>query len=236
MRKILIFLLSFSFFSPLLAQGNSIPKSSKVQALEELPDILPDSIKYRFPLFNGLSVTVNIFDPVMEAVKLKHASYEATLTANLHHRFFPQISVGMGHSKDEDDYGLRFKTHLSPFMKVGMLYNFKYNDYRPQNFYYALLRYGMSKFKADIENISFTDGYWADYEKDCVRDIEYTCHWIEVGGGIQVHLMKHLALGWEVTLRPMITSGDNYYGRPDFTPGYGRSRFAFAFNIIYDIF
>ena len=237
MKRILILLLSINLAVLAYAQGNSIPKSSKARAMEEvLPEILPDSVKYRYPLFNGLNVSVNIFDPVMELFTRDRANYEATVTADIFHRFFPQISVGAGHCNQANEYGLRFSSKMSPFFKIGMLYNFNYNDTRPENFYYILARYGMSKSTADFENLTYTDGYWNDYGPTDISGLEYPCHWVEVGGGIKVKITGPVSMGWEATLRPLLSKGEAKNGNPYFVPGKGTGKFCFAFHLYYDIF
>lgn len=97
MKKVLTFILSISIAVSAFAQGNSIPKSSKLA--EELPEILPDSVKYRYPLINGVSITANIFDPIMALFAMDHANYEVTGTLDLHHRFslnsLPDLATAM---------------------------------------------------------------------------------------------------------------------------------------------
>lgn len=237
MKRILILLLSINLSLIALAQGNSIPKGSKANAqAEALPEILPEGVKYRYPMFNGLSVSVNAFDPVMELFKWEHANYEAVATVDLYHRFFPQVVVGMGHCNQENDYGVKFRSKAAPFVKVGMLYNFKYNELKPEDFYYVVFRYGMSKSSADIKNLTFTDGYWKDYGPADIDNQEYKCHWIEIGGGIKVKVTGPISLGWELTLRPLIAKGEAKGGNPYFVPGLGTGKFNFGFNIYYDIF
>ena len=238
MNRLLILLLSINLAVGAMAQGRSIPTTSEVQEVQAsvLPEILPDSVKYRFPLFNGLSVSTNLFDPVMNLFKWDRANYEATVTADIHHRFFPQFTMGMGVCDEVSDDGVKYSIKAAPFFKVGMLYNFKYNDYRPDNFYYLLFRYGFSKSTADIENMHYTDGYWPEYGPTSVTGQDYPCHWIEIGGGIKVKIAGPVSLGWELTLRPLLSKGDAKYGDPYFVPGKGASKFAFAFNLYYEIF
>lgn len=237
MKRVLILLLSINLAIFAFAQGNSIPKSSKVNVQEEiLPEELPDSVRYRYPLFNGISVSVSIFDPVMEVFKWNHANYQAMVTADLYHRFFPQVAVGIGHSDEVSNDGIKYTSKAAPFFKIGMLYNFNYNDTKPENFYYVVARYGMSKSTADIENLHYTDGYWNEFGPANVTGLEYPCHWAEIGGGIKVKLTGPISLGWEFTYRPLISKGEAKNGNPYFVPGKGAGNFGFDFNIYYNIF
>lgn len=229
--------MSISLASICFAQGNSIPKSKEAKAQEiKDPEALPEGVKYRYKTFNGLNVSVNIFDPVMELMTWDHANYEATVTADIHHRFMPQVSVGLGHCDQLSDDEVRFKTKMSPFFKVGIIYNFKYNDTNPLFYYYVLARYGCSKSTADISNLTYTDGYWDEYGPTSIKSQDYKCHWLEIGGGIKTHITGPISMGWELTFRPMLTCGDDKNGKPYFAPGYGASKLNFAFNLYYDIF
>lgn len=237
MKRILILLLSINIATICFAQGNSIPKSSKAKAQEAaLPEELPDSVQYRYQLFNGLSVSANLFDPVMNLFKWDHANYEVTLTADIHHRFFPQVTVGMGYCNETSDDGLKYSSSMKPSLKVGMLYNFQYNSTKPDNFYYVVCRYGLSKSTADIENLFFTDGYWDNYGPAEIKGQDYFCHWLEIGGGIKVKIAGPFSLGWELCLKPMLSKGKCESGNPYFVPGYGTSKFGFGFHLYYDIF
>ena len=240
MNRVLILLLSINLAIGAFAQGRSIPTTKKVQEVQaaELPDILPDTVRYRFPLWNGLSVSTNLFDPVMNLFKWDRANYDVTITADLYHRFFPQVSVGVGHCDEVSDDGVKYSCGVSPFFKVGMLYNFKYNEptRKAEDFYYLLFRYGFSKSTADIENMHYTDGYWDEFGPTSVTGQDYACHWIEIGGGIKVKITGPISLGWELTFRPLLAKGEAKYGKPYFVPGKGASRLSFAFNIHYDIF
>ena len=236
--------------SHLLAQGRSIPVSSEVKAEEqkELPIELPDGQKYRYRLFNGLNVSVDILDPVLHAFAFEHASYEAQIMADLHHRFFPMASFGMGIADETSDNGLEFgtgskqeftfKSDLAPFGKVGFAYNFDYNSTRPQDYYLAFLRYGIAYNKADITNLYYADELWGAMGPIYISDQEYTTQWVEVGGIIKVQIVKHISLGWDLYLKVKVSQSGTHYGKPYFVPGYGtnKSFLGFSFRLYYDIF
>lgn len=222
----------------LQAQGSTIPRSSQIQSTDTLAAELPEGVKYRYPLFNGLSVSVNIFEPVMELFVNEYASYEAMVTCDFHHRFLPQLVAGIGHCDETSDDLVRYHVKPTPYFKLGMAYNFKYNDVRPNDFYTAFVRYGFSSSKADIENLTYTDGYWDEFGPANIMGEKYTCHWIEIGASIKVQVASHLSMGWDLYFKPLLYDGDSRYGDPHFVPGYGKntSNLGFAFHVFYDIF
>ena len=234
----------------LLAQGRSIPVSSEVKAEEqkELPELLPEGQKYRYRLFNGLNVSVDILDPVLYAAAFEHASFEAQLMADFHHRFFPMASFGMGIADETSDNGLEygtgkkqeftFKSDLAPFGKVGFAYNIDYNSTRPNDLYLIFLRYGLAFNKADITNLYYADELWGSLGPIAINDQEYTTQWVEVGGMVKVQIVKHISLGWDLYFKVKVTQSGTQYGAPFFVPGYGpnKSHVGFSFRLYYDIF
>jgi hypothetical protein len=243
-------LLVWSSSPELLAQGRSIPVSSEVKAeeLKELPQELPEGQKYRYRLFNGLDVSVDILDPVLHLFTFDHASYEAQLMADFHHRFFPMASFGMGLANETSDNGLEFgtgakqefnfKSNLAPFGKVGFAYNFDYNSTRPHDLYLVFLRYGLAFNKADITNLYYADELWGALGPISINDQEYTTQWIELGGMIKVQIVKHISLGWDLYFKFKLSQSGTHFGTPYFVPGYGpnKSHLGFSFRIYYDIF
>lgn len=252
-RSLLILLILLSICSlqvpVLMAQGRTIPRSSEVEDRNAtIFDELPEGQKYRYPFFNGLNVSVDIFDPVMSLFYLDHASYEAQAMVDLHHRFFPMFSMGMGYadetSNNGNDYGtdqkheLTFKSDLSPFFKLGLGYNLDYNSTRPSDHYMIFMRYGYAHSQADITNLYYADDMWGAYGPASILDQTYNTHWVEAGMMLKVQLMRHVSLGWDLYWKVGIAQTGTRQGKPTFVPGYGSSdsSFGFAFRIYYDIF
>lgn len=240
MKRILILLLSINLCCAIgWAQGASIPKNSEAKAQEmTLPEELPDSVKYRYPLFNGLSLSVNLFPPVMQVFGKDYCSYEAMITADIHHRFMPQVAAGIGSCNELSDNGYRYKSQMTPFFKVGMVYNFQFNEYKyGRDFYAAFIRYGYGYSKADITGLTYNDGFWNEYGPADIRDQKFHSHWLELGAMIKVEVVKHISLGWDISFKPFLSKGGNEYANPYYVPGYGAtsSKIGMAFNLYWDI-
>ncbi len=225
------------------AQGRSIPRGSEAQqetsADAGKAEPLPEGQTYRYPLLNGLEVAFDLSGPVMEIFANDYGEYAIRTTLDLHHRFLPQLVLGIGHCNEtaEDSY-YSYKVNPSFFFKAGFGYNFKYNDTRPDDFYWIFARYGFSSFKADILNLTFNDGYWEILGPTDLTGLDFTCHWLEIGGGIHVQVWKQWSLGWEIWYKTFVNKGKNPNGDPYYVPGYGttKSHIGFTFNISYDIF
>ncbi len=236
---------------PLLAQGRSIPKGSQARAEESislLDEELPEGQKYRYPLFNGLNVSIDIFDPLYDLFLANHASYEAQAMVDLHHRFFPMASFGMGYAEEKSNNGIEFstgkkqeftfKSDMSPFLKLGMAYNMRYNSTKPDDLYLIFARYGFAHNTADLTNIYYASSYWDDTHLPDMLDQSYTTQWIEAGVMLKVQLIKHVSLGWDLYAKIKLSQSGTEHGKPAFVPGYGdcSSIFGFNFRVYYDIF
>ena len=226
------------------AQGRSIPRGTETDMAAEADaeTVLPlaPGQQYRYPLLNGLTVSVDVLSPLLELFSNGYADYEARATLDLHHRFLPQAVFGVGHCAETADDGYSYRVAATPYGKLGIGYIFRYNDAHARDFYYAVLRYGFSTSRADMEDLTYTDGYWPDYGPVDVLGVRYNCHWLELGGGIQVHIARRVSLGWEVWYKNLLSAGSarDTHGRPYFVPGYGTTagHLGFQFNVHCRIF
>ena len=170
------------------------------------------------------------------------------LTLDLHHRFLPQFSAGAGYcdTKSKDiGYtnskgrfeGMRYHSKMRPFFKAGMLYNFKYNELKADDFYGAVLRFGYAYSEADVTNMSYTDAVWGNVGPLDVTKMQFHSVWMEVGGFIKVQVKRHFSMGWDLTYRPFLHKGKDHYGKPYFVPGYGTTTgpFGLGFHLYYDL-
>ena len=107
---------------------------------------------YLYPLFNSLSVNVNILDGITNLFGQSYGNYEIAAELDLHNRFFPVWEIGIGHA-DNTPEGLNFTYRIKTlYNRVGMNYNFGYNK-TAMSFFYIGIRYGFSFFTYNIDNI-----------------------------------------------------------------------------------
>lgn len=252
-------MLALVFTTTLPALGQNIPKGKEAREAEaakkaeEEETPLPEGQKYRYPLFNGLNLSIDVMDVMLRAFGTGYGSHEAQIMADFHHRYFPMFAMGMGQANTTSDNGLNFidgylydhdvkqehtfKTNWAPYFKIGCGYNLKYNFFRPNDFYMLFMRYGFSAYTASIENLMFTDGTWATYNSEDLTDISYNMHWIEFGALIKVQVAKRVSMGWDVYYKLPVSEKKSRYGDPYYTPGFGvhNNHVGFLFKIYYNI-
>jgi hypothetical protein len=215
-------------------QGATIPRGSSHEAQTETQSEvnaeLPEGVKYRYPLLYGLNLSVNLFEPVMSVFRNNYASYEATAQLDLHHRYLPEVTVGVGKCDDTSDDLVGYKTGLSPYFKLGAALNLKYNDVEPNYYYFVVMRYGYSHSTADITNMTYTDGYWNEFGPADILDQTFNAHWLELGFGIQVKIWRRFSMGWDIYYKPLLSDGATKLASPYYIPGYGVTNIHFGLN------
>ncbi|MCR5361573.1 MAG: DUF6048 family protein [Bacteroidales bacterium] len=226
----------------LLAQGSSIPTTSAVKEQRAEGDAtasatLPEGQKYRYATFNAMSVSFNLFPPVMNLFGKDYGSYEGTLTIDLHRRFFPQATAGVGYCNAESDDFVRYHSKMRPFLKAGMLYNFKYNEPAADDIWGVLMRVGYAYSEADVSNLYYTDAFWGETGPMSIDGMKFHSVWMELGGFIKVQISKHLSAGWDLSWKPFLHRGSVRQGKPYFVPGYGvtTSQIGMGFHVYFDL-
>lgn len=188
-----------------------------------------------YPLLNGLTLNVNILDGVTKLFGQTYGNYEIAAALDLHNRFFPVWEVGIGYA-DNTPEGLNFtyRTHPSLYNRVGMNYNFGYNN-DAMSFFYIGLRYGFSIFSYDIDNITMESSYWDETESLQIKGQHSWAHWGELLGGLRVQVYKNFYMGWTVRYRMVFGYKKNAASEPWFIPGLGpkSSPFGFTYTIGY---
>lgn len=184
----------------------------------------------------SLSVSFDAFPAPTQIFGSGRASYGGMLTVGIRNRFYPQVAAGVGFADTESADMVRYRCNLSPYFKVGMAYNFRYADGKP-DFYGAFMRLGYSHANASVRNLYYTDGYWPEQGPLTLDGLDSNSVWLEVGGFIKVQVMEHLSLGWDLSFAPFLHKGKTPVGEPYFVPGYGTttSMLCFAFNVYFDL-
>lgn len=192
--------------------------------------------RHHFPLFNGLSVGINVADQAMRLFGQDYGAYEGVVEANLHNRFFPEWSFGVGSANHTTDAELHYRGKPAIFNRIGMSYNFSYNKLTPGQIMIGV-RYGFSAYSADITNASFNDGYWDPIPGIELLDQKFKSHWIELNAGIRVQVWKNISMGWMAQFKPLLREGASFNASPWYIPGYGvnGSGFGLSYNIYYTL-
>ena len=199
--------------------------------------LLPKPPKMKYPLLNGITVGVNILDPVLRAFGQKYGGADASVSVNLHNRYFPTFEFGMGTASDTPSHSnYTYKTPLAPYFRIGADYNFIYNS-NPDYKFFAGVRYGFSPFKFTISDVTVNDDYWGSSTTFTAPQASVTAGWIEVNIGLRIRIVSQLSLGWQLKFHSMLHQSHPSVGDAWYIPGYGtqNSSLAASFSIYYTL-
>lgn len=195
-----------------------------------------------YPLYNGVNIGVNFADGIMMAIGQKYAGFDVHANVSLHNWFFPTVEFGLGFAKNSPEEGnFTYTGKLSPYLKLGLNYNFLYKS-NPDYQAYIGLRLGMSSFNYDITDITINSPYWHQTEKTELLNQHSFALYGEALAGLQVKIWKHFSMGWSIRYHfKFHTSlpeplGQGAGSNPWYIPGYGtNSPLSLSFSLIWNI-
>ena len=188
------------------------------------------------PRWNGISVSANLSGAFL-AVVSSYGEYEGAVRANLYGRYFPIVEAGIGASDHTDDAtDLHYHTS-SPFIRVGMDYNFL-KDISSRNRAFGGARIAYSSYKYDISGPDLYDPFWHTEVPYNFHGLKGSQLWLELVGGVETQIWKAVHLGWMVRYKNRITSSNDDIGEAWYVPGFGKKGTAViraTFSLIIDI-
>lgn len=174
-----------------------------------------------WPLFNGVTVGVNFFDAAMILAGQTYASFDLNAAVSLHNWFFPTVEAGVGYSdKKTDGEAMVYKTFLSPYVKVGIDYNFLYKS-TPDYMAGLGVRIGWSRPRYEITDGTVSAPYWDQSASFNITNQAVNAWYGEALAMVRVKIWRELALGWSVRYRFKVHVPDASHSTPWFIPGYG---------------
>jgi hypothetical protein len=209
-----------------------------------------DAGKVYFPLYNGLSVSADIYGLGARVLGSDFLSSEIAVEANLKNRFFPVVEAGYGITDAYSDRGTHYKSS-APYFRIGMNYNTMYKKGNP-NFLYVGIRYGYTSFSYDavslpaedpvfggsLANPSLTDGIWGGSVAFDHKGLKAGMGWMELLVGVRAHIHKNFYMGWSIRYKRSMSTSLGDYGDPWYVPGYGEyasSCFGLDYSLIYKL-
>lgn len=195
-----------------------------------------DTIRYLYPKFNGITVGVDIFNPIANAFGQKYGNYEVSVDAGFYNRFYPIYEAGICYADDKPD-GFNYTYHVNPsfYNRIGLNYNLMYNKNIPGMFYVGI-RYGFSFADYEIRDVTATSPYWGTkLDGLIIPGGKSVSHWGELAAGIQVRLYKGFMMGWSLRYKFLFSASQNGDVRPWIIPGFGKRNnpLGFTFTLNY---
>ena len=177
--------------------------------------------KMKFPLLGGVTVGVNIWDPVMRLFGQKYGLAGFSADVNLHNRYFPSVEIGLGTARRSPaGQNYTYRSPLSVYFKIGCDYNFLFNS-NPDYQWFAGLRYGFAPFSWAVDDITLDPGYWPGEMRFGIPSQNATAGWGELCLGLRVRLFGNISAGWMIRFHALLHESKNVHGEPWYIPGFG---------------
>lgn len=219
---------------PVAARRTVTPVGSEVATKSVIADSLPgdqwiDSVAAAqpkaigniYPLWDAVQVSVDLWPALNRALRSGYGIVGFGAQVSIHNRYFPAIEAGMSSAlKTPDGMNYSFRSPVSPYIKIGMDYNFMYNS-NPDYKVFALVRYGLATFDYRFTDVTLNSSYWDTSETLDFPWRHSTSGYIEVGAGLQVKLVSNLSAGWSFRYHRVIHHSAQPNGSPWAIPGYG---------------
>lgn len=201
--------------------GNKLEEP--VYFLTDLDTVQKASPKSPWPLFNGVTLGANFFDGIMLIAGQSYASFDLNAAVSFYNWVFPTIECGVGYSDRHEDGGsLVYKTKPSPYVKLGLDYNFLYKS-NPDYMAGLGIRLGWSHPMYEITGAYVDTPYWGQYSDFNITGQSVNAWFGEALAAVRVKIWSGLSLGWSIRYRFKMKIADASHSSPWFIPGYGGS-------------
>ncbi len=199
--------------------------------------ILPKVIGNIYPLFNGITIGVNVYDAAMHALGQNYGIGSVKAQVSLHNRYMPFFEAGIStasYTPDGNNY--TFKSPLAPYFKIGGGYNIFYNS-NPDYQLCFNLAYGFSAFRYRYDNVTIDEGYWRDPSYLNLSSQTSVAGYLELGASLKVKIAGPVSAGWSVAYHASLHETKGKYGPAVIIPGYGKRNGAFSIGVfvMYDL-
>lgn len=195
--------------------------------------------KEGIPLFNGVSVGVDISGAAGKVLGGNRFSGEVQGKIDLMNRFFPTVEIGWGNTNTTSASTNQHYKMSAPYFRIGADYNFFHKKTHLPGYIYGGLRYGFSSFSYDVDIPPMTDPTFGNTSiSGSYHGITSSAHWLEVVAGIHVKVYKNFCMGWSLRYKSMLNLGKGYNTEPWYIPGFGKNTktgFGVSYSLIYYI-
>lgn len=243
-------LLGMVLCSTLQLWGQQVQVPRKVSRTQQ-----PQKVATRvdtIPWLTACYIGADLYAPGAHLLGSDYLGSEVSLSVSLKNRFIPIVECGMGRFDAWSDTGIRYKSKLSPYIRLGVDYNTMAKKKNKDSFLYAGLRYGMSRFHYEVASLPLTDPVWGDklaspgledavWKGNAVytpQPMKGSLQWLELVLGVNVKLYKHLHMGWSFRMKYKLSDAIHQQGLPEYIPGYGKyqsNTMGLTYSLIYKI-
>ncbi|MDR0815323.1 MAG: DUF6048 family protein [Bacteroidales bacterium] len=190
-----------------------------------------DTTRYPINDMKGVRVGIDLSKLALPVIYSGRKGFEVSVDAHIKKNFFAIAEGGWLNVDLKNDTAFHYKSN-GYYGKFGIDYNLL-KSRRPysNDLLYAGVRYGMSFFSHEADDITIPSQYWPAVPGQSIPGADLTAHWIELVMGVKAEVLKNFYLGVSfrgkfLIAKPKDTS--NPYQIPGF--GKGTSNFVIGMN------
>lgn len=216
-----------------------VPGLKKDTIIRDTLFIAIDTTKHKIqhPKFNGVTLGVNVWDPVMRLTGKKYGGLGMSAEVSLWNKVFPYAEVGFGTANSTpEDMNFTYKCKPSVYTKLGAKYNFRHGEL-PDYQILGGANLGYSHFNYDITNISLDSDYWGESIITTIPDQKSYALWGEVNFSLKVKIKGNLSMGWSAIYQFILAEKKLATSQAWYIPGFGsrNTKLTGNFSVFYTI-
>jgi len=170
------------------------------------------------PLYQGVHIGFELSEPVQYFLS-DSWGYSLKADVNFKNKYFPTLEAGFTNLDKTAESGIHFMSS-GTYVKAGLNIPLSVNGPKAENIFYAGLHYGFSAFSYDLENLTFSGGYWDNNILSFTNE-KAAAGWIELDAGVRVQIAGPFSLGWAIQYKSVIHTKNGDHSIPPYIPGYG---------------
>lgn len=214
--------------------GNEL--QTPVRFLTELDTVTHVKAGPKYPAYNGVSVGVNIFDPIMMLVGQRRLNIDVSASVSLFNWFFPVVELGMGYADaNPEDGRCHIKVKPTLYGKLGFNYNFVYKSNPDYQVFFGF-RAGLADFSYTVTDIKAGSDYYDIAHGADLTDVHTTCWYGQIVAGVNVKIYKCFSMGWTGRYGFKFKTTSSREGvEPWYVPGFGAGPMTATYSLIFTI-
>jgi len=179
-----------------------------------------------------INAGIEILGPVTYFINKEALSIEGFVSMDLSEKF--GLALNAGHLDYE--YSQYNYTYLNNgfFIRAGVDFNLLKPKKSLGKYWGGIgLRYGLSHFTWEVPTLSQSN-YWGE-SSSSIPSTKNWGHFIEASPGMRAEIFRNFSMGWSISLRMLLYTGETDGIKPIYIPGFGNSEKRFSSGFSYFI-
>jgi len=206
----------FVYFINLLLVFTFCPREAKSQ----------DTIQFPLKIKAGIEVA----GPLYYLIDKNNFILEGYISFDMSEKIAPALNIGYS-DYGYIQYNYNFRIN-GIFMRPGADFNLLAPQKTKGKYYMGLgVRYGLSIFNSEYPSFH-QENYWGNTTSSIPAETALG-HFVELSPGVRTQIFKHITIGWNISLRFLLSAGTEI--KPVYMPGFGDATKTFSPGLGYFI-